>query len=1383
MYLSKVDRLQRGLHTTKCRKAASVASDINPPELVRDVLTRDKVLSIIYEEDGTYDSLDMSITDPHDFDTVLGTLAELVQLHKDERDSSSRELQLLQYHWTEMGKSLEPEEDGYVNLSEFVQLTDHVGLLQSVGKPKVSSLFKARCDEIQGKSEHLTFVQTAKLMEKVRREQGIAVDDPLEMLWRQMVKNDPVSAVGLDENTSFASYELHAMNKDDSDLEESVSIVAFLSFLRTQQKEFNRTHPDATNLVNTLNRIHSPFNKTSNGRFQSRLPLSPSGKRTIAPDDRLTKSRFIEFLTSDFNDILAIESDLDMHRPLSHYFIATSHESFSDMSENASLSQWGKYSSSPKESPNLESIYSLLYRGVRCLEVKVWDGPDQTEPVVGSTFESSKLRLWDCLKAIAFFIGQNPQTFPIVLKIENHCSTKVQAIMAKQIRDALCVSGFLFEPTKDLKDQTFILPTPGEARGKVIILAKRSRGKVARRSPSEKGSLVIHDDYDIDNVSWELLESPNHVKYFDEEEESGEHEGVVIGFNKEGPIRSLDIHASAVADSPTILWEKAERERQGAKSAADQINKQFSNLEKQAEIKEHEALESPLSRRSNERESVKPKSSPRSSDFVEEKNAKDDEGVEIQDVLSDILEASNQEYVKAALDAMDGAKNVQHHKACLARAEKQLKNAKYNLDKSSDNVEKLSKEAQKAKLRAAAHQEHAHAARARLDQVRTLLKNSEETSSSAETVVVTALTEAKISEKRASDAEARAAKAQANASKDRAKSDKETKKEEELEKQVTALVTKCKEASRSMKEAKQVAERASTSLDRVNDQIVLVENSLHYKEEVRNGTVPSASPPKHGGTFVDKRAGKIAERDQLVSLIKQATAQQKKSEGDRKRYQAEFEELNQALRLQTELATKMRKVADRSAHVAEELAEHAEEEREAANLRHFARERAEENVNSRGNHKDSLHTQFQEAQRAASDAAALAEEAKKKAKQIEDDLETAKDTSRLSQIVEEREWACKEARSHYDIALEEKREKDSKMLRQKRVVDDSDEVRQATSKSKSVDLDHIQMKKSIHQDAIEKYTESVILGREAERLSDHRIQANAAAKEKAIIALRAREYKEKMDLVVELPHTLSSQTLLHSSRHLHWKKSLELSSAHSHSLSYYTLQKMIETEAHSQERRVRTFTQGHLCRIFPPIAEAASNKTCNYDPIFPMSLGCQLVSMNYNQADENLLVSEGFFRQNGSCGYVLKPAQLFEAQRTLDEQRWRVRILGVYHLPRIGTRRNHTTPIVRLTLHTGEEGKLPFTYETRPSRRKGTDPILFAEDNVCTLDVGNEWVATASFTVLDSSSEKRDFIAGAAVPVSCFKEGYRSIALFDPRHTRTGPYKFASILVHVAKTN
>ena len=47
----------------------------------------------------------------------------------------------------------------------------------------------------------------------------------------------------------------------------------------------------------------------------------------------------------------------------------------------------------------------------------------------------------------------------------------------------------------------------------------------------------------------------------------------------------------------------------------------------------------------------------------------------------------------------------------------------------------------------------------------------------------------------------------------------------------------------------------------------------------------------------------------------------------------------------------------------------------------------------------------------------------------------------------------------------------------------------------------------------------------------------------------------------------------------------------------------------------------------------------------------------------------------------------------------------------------------------------------------------------------------------DSSHENsEDFIAAAAVPISCLQEGYRSIALFDSNHMRCGSHAYSCLL-------
>ncbi|KAL3898855.1 MAG: hypothetical protein SGPRY_012756 [Prymnesium sp.] len=48
----------------------------------------------------------------------------------------------------------------------------------------------------------------------------------------------------------------------------------------------------------------------------------------------------------------------------------------------------------------------------------------------------------------------------------------------------------------------------------------------------------------------------------------------------------------------------------------------------------------------------------------------------------------------------------------------------------------------------------------------------------------------------------------------------------------------------------------------------------------------------------------------------------------------------------------------------------------------------------------------------------------------------------------------------------------------------------------------------------------------------------------------------------------------------------------------------------------------------------------NFSPVEPLSAGMQCVALNYQTHDLPMQLQQSFFRINGGCGYVLKPARL-----------------------------------------------------------------------------------------------------------------------------------------------
>lgn len=57
-------------------------------------------------------------------------------------------------------------------------------------------------------------------------------------------------------------------------------------------------------------------------------------------------------------------------------------------------------------------------------------------------------------------------------------------------------------------------------------------------------------------------------------------------------------------------------------------------------------------------------------------------------------------------------------------------------------------------------------------------------------------------------------------------------------------------------------------------------------------------------------------------------------------------------------------------------------------------------------------------------------------------------------------------------------------------------------------------------------------------------------------------------------------------------------------------------------------------RIYPKGARIDSS---NYDPIKVWNCGVQMVALNYQTPDRAMQLNEAKFRQNGKCGYLLRP--------------------------------------------------------------------------------------------------------------------------------------------------
>ncbi|XP_043548869.1 inactive phospholipase C-like protein 1 isoform X1 [Chiloscyllium plagiosum] len=216
------------------------------------------------------------------------------------------------------------------------------------------------------------------------------------------------------------------------------------------------------------------------------------------------------------------------------------------------------------------------------------------------------------------------------------------------------------------------------------------------------------------------------------------------------------------------------------------------------------------------------------------------------------------------------------------------------------------------------------------------------------------------------------------------------------------------------------------------------------------------------------------------------------------------------------------------------------------------------------------------------------------------------------------------------------------------------------------------------------------------------------------------------------------------------------------------------------------YNKRFLSRVYPSNFGFESS---NLNPQEFWNCGCQLVTINYQTPGPMLDLNVGWFRQNGCCGYVLRPAVMRDEVSYFNAyikgivpgslpQLLHVKIISGQMFPKprgSGTKGDVIDPYVYLEIR-----GIPADcaeVRTRTVHLNGENPIF---DESFEFEINLPELVTLRFVVLDDDYIGDEFIGQYTIPYECLQSGYRHI----PLHSFTGEeIELATLFVHIAITD
>lgn len=236
----------------------------------------------------------------------------------------------------------------------------------------------------------------------------------------------------------------------------------------------------------------------------------------------------------------------------------------------------------------------------------------------------------------------------------------------------------------------------------------------------------------------------------------------------------------------------------------------------------------------------------------------------------------------------------------------------------------------------------------------------------------------------------------------------------------------------------------------------------------------------------------------------------------------------------------------------------------------------------------------------------------------------------------------------------------------------------------------------------------------------------------------------------------------------------------------YEISSFSESKAKKLAKEAGTdFVQYNTRQLSRTYPSGLRTDSSNYNPQDMWSVGCQIVALNFQTAGLEMDLNDGLFRQNGCCGYVIKPDFMrdgntqFSPDKPEEREGYKplrlsIQVISGQQLPKVNQKEGSIVdPLVRVEIYGVPQDQAKD--ETSHINNNGFNPVW---NETLDFTIHTPELALVRFVVEDyDKASRNDFIGQYTLPFMCIQPGYRHIHLLSKDGTAIPP---SSLFVNIS---